>query len=260
MNSPLFLAHGSPMLALEDNAYGRFLDQLGTQLHPQAVVVFTAHWESEVPVVTWTDGEYETIYDFYGFPDELYQVKYPAKGSATVAQRVLERFQAAGIPAEKEEKRGLDHGSWVLLSRLFPRADVPVVQISVNPFLDGETQFRIGQALQGLGEEGILVIGSGGTVHNLRRIHFGQTRPEAWAVEFDDWLLERIRENDFSSLFAYDRIAPNARLAVPRAEHFVPFLLALGSGGKQPQAEVLHRSYEYGTLSYLAVRFSEQPQ
>jgi 4,5-DOPA dioxygenase extradiol len=251
----LFLAHGSPMLALEDNDYTRFLARLGEEIRPRAVVVFTAHWESNMLAVTATDAEYDTIYDFYGFPEELYAVRYPARGSRTVALRVKEQCEKQGIPVRLDASRGLDHGTWTLLRRMYPEAGIPIVQASVNPYLPAAEQFAIGRALQGLGADEILVLGSGVTVHNLRRIHRGQTVPEPWAVEFDDWLIETVRHGDLDTLFRYDALAPHARQAVPTAEHFVPLLIAMGSAGTPVKAKVIHRSYDMGTLSYLCFRF-----
>lgn len=253
----LFLAHGSPMVALEHTAYTRFLEEYGRGLKPKAIVVFSAHWESEVPAISYTDGIYQMIYDFGGFPPELYAIKYPARGSQEVAALVEERMRKNGISAIRDPIRGLDHGSWTLLYRMYPEADIPVVQISVHPFLSAKEQMAIGQALQGLGKEDILVIGSGATVHNLRLLRwedqFGKAEP--WAMEFDDWLIGKIKERDEESLYRYEQLAPHARLAVPRPEHLVPLFIAFGSGNPQQQGEVIHRSYEFGTLSYLCMQF-----
>ena len=251
----LFLAHGSPMLAIENTPYTAFLSTLGNQIKPKAIVIFTAHWESETLTISSTDEVYETIYDFYGFPDELYAITYPARGSKQIADLVGEKLMKAGITVRKDTKRGLDHGSWTLLHRMYPNADIPVVQVSVHPFLPAREQFAIGRALQGLGDDDMLVIGSGVTVHNLRMIKWGQTTPEPWAVAFDDWLIEQVKKLDLESLFRYDTLAPFASQAVPRPEHFVPFFVAMGSGDQNEKAEVIYRSYEFGTLSYLCFQF-----
>lgn len=253
MMPSLFLAHGSPMLAIEDTAYTRFLESLGQTYKPKAIVIFTAHWETETLTISSIDGAYETIYDFGGFPPELYAVKYPARGSQILASLLKERFAEAGIAAHLDTSRGLDHGSWTMLSKMYPKADIPVIQLSVNPFLPPEKQYRIGEAIRGLGKENILVIGSGVTVHNLRILNWGQTEPEAWAVTFDDWLIDKIEKQDIESLFNYEKLAPNAKLAVPRPEHFVPLYIAMGSGSGP--AKVIHRSYDLGTLSYLCMEF-----
>ncbi|PEE38718.1 DODA-type extradiol aromatic ring-opening family dioxygenase [Bacillus pseudomycoides] len=249
----LFLAHGSPMLAIQDTDYTRFLKTLGETYKPKAIVIFTAHWETEVLTISSSDNEYETIYDFGGFPPELYEIQYKAKGSSAIATMLETKFKNNGIPVHKDTTRGLDHGSWTLLHRMYPKADIPVVQISVNPFLPAKEQYEIGQAIQGLGQKDILVIGSGVTVHNLRVLKWDQTTPERWAVEFDDWIINHMQNTDKNSLFNWETAAPHARLAVPRAEHFVPLFIAMGSGNAE--GKVIHRSYELGTLSYLCFQF-----
>ncbi|XEC94260.1 class III extradiol ring-cleavage dioxygenase [Paenibacillus tarimensis] len=254
----LFLAHGSPTIAIDQTEYTEFLERLGKQWQPKAIVIFTAHWETEVLTISSSDEPYETIYDFGGFPDEMYQIKYPAKGSTEFAAMLEKRFKEHGIATRLDATRGLDHGSWTLLHRLYPKYDIPVVQLSVNPFLHPEGQFKIGEALRGLGQEDIMVIGSGVTVHNLRAIQWGLPRfrePEQWAVEFDDWLLEKVEAKDTAALFDYLAQAPHARHAVPRAEHFVPFFIAMGSGDPSGKGQPIYRGYELGAISYLCFQF-----
>lgn len=250
----LFVCHGAPTLAIENNEYTQFLKNLGEQIKPKAIVLFTAHWETEITTISYKDDIYETIYDFSGFSDELYQVKYPAQGSTRFAKLVEEKIQAEGIPTMRDGKRGLDHGSWVVLHLMYPNADLPVIQVSVNPFLPPEEQFKIGEALRELGNEDILIIGSGGTSHNLGTINWDQNEPESWTVQFDDWLIKSILNNDLEALFNYERLAPHAQLAVPRPEHFVPLFIALGSGRRE-EPTLRHRSYAFGTLSYVAFEF-----
>ncbi|MGG2015626.1 DODA-type extradiol aromatic ring-opening family dioxygenase [Bacillus sp. S10(2024)] len=253
MMPSLFLAHGSPMLAIQDTDYTGFLQTLGETYKPKAIVIFTAHWESEILTISSSNNAYETIYDFGGFPSELYEIKYSARGSSTIATMLEEKFKNRGIAVQKNITRGLDHGSWTLLHRMYPNANIPVVQISVNPFLPAREQYEIGKAIQGLGKEDILVIGSGVTVHNLRMLKWEQTIPEPWAVAFDEWLIDQIQNNNTEALFNWEDEAPHARLAVPRAEHFVPLFIAMGSGNEKPK--IIHRSYEFGTLSYLCLQF-----
>lgn len=250
----LFLAHGSPMIAIQTNSYTDFLTELGAKFQPKAIVIFTAHWESEILTISSTDDTYETIYDFYGFPEELYQVTYPAKGSTKIANLIQSRLNAQGILTKLDTSRGLDHGSWTILKHLYPKANIPVVQVSINPFLSPKEQWSIGNALKGLGEKDILIIGSGATTHNLRLLKWGQQTPENWAVEYDDWLIQHITEKNNEKLFEYESLAPHQSLAVPRPEHFVPLFIAIGSGIMEvPQ--VLYREYEMGTLSYLCFQF-----
>ncbi|KEO84163.1 DODA-type extradiol aromatic ring-opening family dioxygenase [Tumebacillus flagellatus] len=255
MIEPLFLAHGSPMLAIQENAYSEFLRSLGQSVKPQAIVIFTAHWESQVLTISASDEVYETIYDFYGFPEEMYRIKYPARGSSKLAGRLQAKLEAAGIPVRLDTSRGLDHGSWVLLQKMYPEADVPVVQVSVHPFLSPQEQIEIGNVLRGLDAEDILVIGSGVTVHNLRAVKWGQSEPEPWALQFDEWLLEQMQKPGYGELLNYEHAAPHARMAVPRPEHFVPLLIALGSGSPDRAPKEIFRAYEFGTLSYLCMAF-----
>ncbi|TCZ78455.1 dioxygenase [Paenibacillus albiflavus] len=254
--SSMFVAHGSPMLAVEDTAYTRYLEQLyGTKADkPEAIVIFSAHWESGVQLVS-TGEQHEMIYDFYGFPDELYQIQYPAKGNPALAEEILQLFANEGIMAQGDSKRGLDHGAWSPLVKMFPKADIPVVALSVNPRLTAEEHYRIGKALAPLRERNVLIIGSGGTVHNLRRVNWGAKQPDSWAIAFDEWLSETLETWNTSALFEYEEQAPYAREAVPTTEHFVPIILAMGAADQGGQAQKLHQSYQYGSLSLCVWRF-----
>ncbi|OPH59624.1 dioxygenase [Paenibacillus ferrarius] len=255
MISPIFVGHGSPMMAIQDTACTQFLLEYGKSISPKAIVIFTAHWETEVLTISASDDVYETIYDFRGFPDELFQIKYPAKGDKALASQIAARFQAKGIAVNLDTARGLDHGSWVPLLRMFPTPAVPVIQISVNPYLPPAEQYRIGEALRGLDQEDILIIGSGATVHNLRALNWEAKEPDAWAVDFDEWLITNMQVQNLEALFNYESQAPNARMAVPRPEHFIPLYIAMGSGDPSRTPQVIHRSYEVGSLSYLSVSF-----
>ncbi len=254
-----FVAHGSPMMAIEDKPYTRFLRSLGAGLpRPKAIVLFSAHWESDVQQVSAVD-EYRTIYDFRGFPPELYQVTYPARGDRTVSEEIGRLFAQEGIPYANDTSRGLDHGAWCVLRMLYPEADVPVVAMSVNPDLSPAEQFRIGKALSALRANDILLIFSGVTVHNFSTIRWRapENEADAWAVAFDDWVLRRASEWDLTALFSYDTEAPHARMAVPPngREHFVPLFYALGAADDQRSVKELYRGYEMGNLSYVVWQF-----
>ena len=254
MVKPLFLAHGSPMMAIEEDDYTEFLNNLGTKFNPKAIVIFTSHWDNETLTISSIDSVYDTMYDFYGFPEELYQIKYPAKGSTEIASRVEEKLTNQGIKVNKDISRGLDHGAWTILKPLYPKADVPIVQVSINSNLSIQEQIKIGDALKTFGNDDILVIGSGNTVHNLRLVDFDAVSIDSWAEEFDDWLINRLKENDFISLNNYSDNAPYANLAVPTPEHLVPLFIALGSSSLLIP-RVIFRSYELGNLSYLCFEF-----
>ena len=254
MISPLFICHGAPTLVEEKNKYTNFLKDLGKKLKPKAIVIFTAHWENEVTTISAIDGTYDMIYDFYGFPRELYSKQYPAKGSIELASRVKSLLNYSGIESRLDNIRGLDHGAWDILYLMYPNADIPVVQVSINPFLAMDKQYEIGKALEVLGEEDILVIGSGSTVHNLSTVDWEVEEVEEWALEFDNWLIEKVENNNIEDLFNYRNLAKNSIKAVPREEHIVPMFIAMGSGNKL-KPKLLHHSYAYGTLSYICFEF-----
>jgi 4,5-DOPA dioxygenase extradiol len=255
MMPSLFINHGAPTMALAESDYTRFLRETGKRLKPKAIVMYSAHWEARVPTISFAEGPLETIYDFGGFPDELYRMTYPAHGSPVLAEWVESLFKQHDIPTQRDFERGLDHGSWVFLRYMYPDADIPIVSVSVNPYLPPVEQYKIGEALRGIGKEDVLVIGSGTTVHNFNEIKFGQAFPEPWAVEFDDWIADKVVSQDVNSLLQYETLAPHARRAVPRAEHFVPLFLAMASSQGTEKPKVLWRGYEFGTFSYSCFEF-----
>ncbi|RXZ82624.1 dioxygenase [Paenibacillaceae bacterium] len=255
MMPSLFIAHGAPSLALETNEYTAFLQQLAADLpKPKAIVLFSAHWESRQQQVSGA-AAYDTIYDFSGFQPDLYEVKYEAAGDSALAAAVQEKFEKAGIAAAIDPVRGLDHGAWVVLHLLYPKADIPVIALSVNRYLSNEEQYKVGKALSSLREQDVLIIGSGGTVHNLRRLDWRTEDVSEWAIQFDQWLEEKLLAWDTESLLKYDELAPYAKEAVPTPEHFIPLLLAMGSGDTGSKASLLHRSYQYGSLSLSCWKF-----
>lgn len=244
-----FIAHGAPSLVIEKHAYTEFLIELGRSLpRPRAIVIFTAHWESKVQTVS-SVVQYETIYDFSGFSDELYRMKYPAKGDLALSLEIQRLFREEGIESVLDDQRGLDHGAWAPLQLLYPEFDIPVVALSVNLKLTPEEHYRIGRALEPLREQNVLVLGSGGTVHNLRKLDWSDGEPKEWAILFDEWLGEQLETWNAEALFDYENRAPHAMEAVPTAEHFVPLLLSMGAGDQSRTAKLLHRTYQMGTLS-----------
>jgi len=255
MPAPVFLCHGSPYTIFEESDFTRFLRRFGQENRPDAIVIFSAHFEREVTTIAATDDVHEMVYDYYGFPPEYYQVKYPAKGSTKVAAIVGERVRQHRIPYRKEY-RGLDHGVFPIMMHAYPEADIPIVPVSVNPFLPPRQQVAIGEALRGLEEEGILVIGSGYVIHNLFFFEPDKDAPpREWAVQFRDWIREKVLARDIDALCQYEMLAPHAALAVPRAEHFVPLLIALGSGSPERPVRVLYDTIEHGTGSTLSFQF-----
>lgn len=254
----LFIAHGSPLLAIENNDYTKFLNQLGQNLpRPKAAILFSAHWESEVQQVSGVD-QYRTIHDFGGFDPSLYTIKYPAQGNVVIAKEIEDLFIKNGISFENDITRGLDHGAWVVLRLLYPNAEIPVIAMSVNPNLTPDEQYKIGKALSALRAKDILIIASGGTVHNLRALKWTDNgEVDVWALEFEDWLAEKLKNWDLPSLFNYDSLAPNAAIAVPPYgnEHFIPIFYAMGAAHNHPKATLLYREFRYGNLSHSVWQF-----
>ncbi|AIQ54772.1 DODA-type extradiol aromatic ring-opening family dioxygenase [Paenibacillus sp. FSL R7-0331] len=251
-----FFAHGAPSIVLEDNDYTRLLKQFKENTpKPKAIVLFSAHWEEAVQTVG-AAAAYETIYDFGGFQDELYQMTYPAQSDLGLVEKIQSLFTKYGIENTRNETRGLDHGAWAVLKLLYPDADIPVVALSVNRHLSNEQQYQIGKALAKLREQDVLIIGSGGTVHNLRGLNWASEGTDGWAEQFDNWIQDKVEAWDTEALFQYHELAPYAREAVPTNEHFIPLLLAMGTGDASRKAKLLHRSYQYGNLSLSCWQFN----
>lgn len=249
----LFVSHGSPMLYLEKDLPGRvFLAGLGSLLpKPKAIVAVSAHWNTEVPAVSMT-ARPETIHDFYGFPEPLYRLRYDAPGAPELADRV------AGLTGAARAEYGLDHGAWVPAMLAWPGADIPIFQFAVQPYSDPAHHIALGRKLSSLRDEGILVMGSGGATHNLRRLVRGQhdAPPEPWAKAFDDWVAEKVALGDEAALANYRTEAPYAREAHPTDEHFLPLHVAYGAAGEGAKGKPLHRSFASGNLSMAAYAFA----
>ena len=258
----VFIGHGSPM-QIPDGAPGRaFLQRLGAWLgKPTAILCASAHWETAHPAVSGASRP-ETIYDFFGFPAEFYDVKYPAPGAPALAERVAALLTGAGLTCDIDPGQGLDHGSWVPLRLMYPGADVPVAQLSLQHHLGPEHHFRLGRALAPLRAEGVLVLGAGNLTHNLGATMRGMSRgpgaaPDAWAAAFDQWIGNAIDAGRFEDLVRYRTLAPNAAMAHPRDEHYLPLLVAAGAGGDGALGLRLNDEILFGNLSQAAFAFGE---
>ena len=253
----LFLSHGSPMLAVEDSPAGRFLDGLGdARPRPRAIVVASAHFMAATPSVG-AAAQPATVHDFGGFPEPLYQIRYPARGEPGLAAAIAQDLAGAGFSPSLQPSHGIDHGVWVPLRRMYPQADIPVVPLSVDPRRDAAHHFEVGRALAGLRDDGVLVIGSGGFVHNLGDLQWGDKdapMPD-WATGFSEWMRGRLDAHDLDALLDWERQAPNARRAHPTVEHLMPLFVALGAGGSAGGVRSLHRSHEFGSLALDAFAF-----
>lgn len=246
----LFLSHGSPMLALEPGPPGALMSRLGKVLgRPEAVLVASAHWGTALPEVGSAERP-ATIHDFRGFPAPLYDLRYAVPGAPAIAERVLLTLRQAGFAAELAPRMGLDHGAWVPLRYLFPAADIPVLQLSIQPHLDARHHHALGRALEPLTRAGLLVVGSGGISHNLReyRPQLEQEPAPAWMRAFVEWMAAAIERNDLEALLDYRRLAPEAVRNHPTDEHLLPFHVALGAAHGRA-ARRLHSGTTYGLLA-----------
>ncbi len=254
----LFVSHGSPMFAIESGATGALLTRAGTQLSPKSVVIMSPHWMARSPAVMTTAAP-TTWHDFGGFPPALYQLQYPAPGAPALGQQVIELLAQAGITAQADATRPLDHGAWVPLMHLFPAAQVPVVQVALPARVGPQAVYAMGQALASLRTQGVLLIGSGSMTHNLQEF-FSNDRPglhdapPPYVTEFARWIEAAVLRGDLPALLAYAEQAPHAARAHPTDDHFLPLFFALGASGlgsdpTRLQVDYISREVLHGSLA-----------
>ena len=246
----LFLSHGAPTLPFDDCPAREFLKSLGAQLpRPRAILAISAHWETDAPTLNRVALN-ETIHDFSGFPDELYRLRYPAPGSAALAEQAARALAGAGFGPKLDNSRGLDHGAWVPLMLMYPDADLQVVQLSIQTPLGPEHHLKLGRALAPLRGQDVLIAATGSFTHNLRAMDRSRLdAPEpAWSQQFSEWIHTALIQRRTKDLLAYRRLAPNAVQAHPREEHFLPLFAGLGAGGEGAKPERLHKSTTFGSL------------
>jgi 4,5-DOPA dioxygenase extradiol len=254
----VFISHGSPMTAVEKGPYADALAQFGKTVDPRAIVVISAHWEE--PGIGIAAGAHpKLIYDFGGFPRELYELKYDAPGSPTLAVEVAAELKLAGFDAQLDEARGWDHGVWVPLRLMFPEARIPVVEISLPMRWAPQELYKVGQALGGLRAKGVLVMGSGGIVHNLRLMNWRQkdAAVDPWALEFQELVKELIERRDLDTLFDYEKTTPHAARAVPTPEHFAPLFPVVGAAGESGKLVPIFEGIEHGNMSMFSFAIGE---
>jgi 4,5-DOPA dioxygenase extradiol len=256
----LFVSHGAPNMILHDSATRRFLQVAAADLpRPKAIVSVSAHFPSLRPVVV-ADERPGMIYDFGGFERVLYSMVYPAPGDPELAARLATLLAEAGHDPILAEGRGYDHGTWVPLKLMYPEADIPVVQLSIQPRRDPAHHLAIGRALAPLAEDGVMVIASGSLTHNLHEAFSGpggglaplDAPPADWARAFADWIAEKVAANDVEALLDYRARAPHAVRNHPTDEHLLPLYVALGAGGAGLR---IHHDYDFGVLAMDAYRF-----
>lgn len=254
----LFVPHGSPMSALEPGAAGRAMEALARRIgRPRAVVVLSPHWETAIPTVG-SASRLDTIHDFSGFDPRLYDIRYPATGCPEAARQVVEALHAAGLPAEVDHERGLDHGAWVPLRFMYPDADVPIVPLSLQHAGGPRHALRVGRALAALAKRaGFLVVGSGNITHNLddwlhARMDAARGDTDvtpSYVRRFADWVHERMTQRRDDELLDYRAIESSGRRAHPRDEHLLPLFTALGAAGPETRPVAFHRGVSEHVLA-----------
>lgn len=256
----LFIGHGSPMNALEDNAFTRGWQDAARRIpKPRAVVCISAHWETRGVGVTATPAP-QTIHDFYGFPQALFDVRYPAPGDPALAAQIAQMVKSAKVHPDTEW--GLDHGAWSVLRIMYPQADIPVLQLSLDSAQPGAFHYALGQELAPLRDDGVLVVGSGNIVHNLRAYRWGQPQDAAaapayeWATAIEDRARELLLSGSYQPLIEYtSQLGAEARLAIPTPEHYLPLLYTMGAAGEDSRVTFPVEGIEGGSVSMLAAQF-----
>jgi len=243
----LFISHGAPSIAIEQDDFTRAVAAFGESLRgARAIAIVSAHWQARTIRVN-AVAHPETIYDFGGFSDELYKIRYEAPGDPTLAREIASLLGGAAL----EETRGWDHGLWVPMRILLPDAKIPILEIAQPYPTTPADLLRIGQALAPLRDRGVVIAGSGGIVHNLRAIHLADKNApvDDWAKEFDNWFATHLAARDFDTLTHYRDLAPHANLAVPTPEHFEPVFVTLGASRATDKLTTIYEGFHYGNLS-----------
>lgn len=261
-NQPtLFVPHGAPTFALRPGAAGAALTTaVRTLTQPRAIVIVSAHWDTMVPTVGFAERP-KTIHDFWGFPDELYTLRYPATGCREAANEVVAAIKVAGLPVAEDAERGLDHGAWVPLRLMFPEADVSVIPLSIQSQGGPQQAYALGQALAPLAAKGFLIIASGNVTHNLRdyqQAAQSNAQTPVYVRQFADWLAECLDAHDIPALLDYRRQAPDAVQAHPSDEHLLPLFVALGAASESAKAERFHAGIDNYVIAMDAYKFLPQ--
>ena len=244
----LFAGHGNPMYAIEENEFTAEWSKLGLRIpKPEAVLCISAHWETGDTYVT-SSSKPETIHDFYGFPDELFDVRYSASGAPALAELILERIKFTKV--KEDAKRGLDHGCWALLKNIYPDAGIPVVQLSIDVNQPAEWHYQLGKELGFLRRRGVLILGSGNMIHNLRLVNWrDRNAAYDWALEINGKFKQLIIENKHTELINYSVLGSAALLAAPTPEHYLPMLYILGMKEEEDKINFFNDKIDMGSLS-----------
>jgi 4,5-DOPA dioxygenase extradiol len=242
----LFVGHGNPMNAIMPNEYSRKWKEIGDKLpKPKAILCISAHWQTRGTMVTYMEKP-KTIHDFGGFPKSLFDVEYPAPGSPSYAQKAIDAMQ--GVHVTKDLDWGLDHGCWSVLKPMFPKADIPTFQLSLDYLSTPNQHFQLGMKLQSLRRKGVLIMGSGNIVHNLGRMN-SENKAADWAIEFDNLVKEKVLDGNFATLVGYKNLGSIASLSVPTNEHYLPLLYTLALKEKSDSLEFFNETIDLGSVS-----------
>lgn len=244
----IFIGHGNPMHALNDNAFTKALNNIQKTISkPKAILVVSAHWLTRGTFVS-TNPNPKTIYDFGGFPEEMYKIKYEPKGAPELAKELKEKITTPKIDAD--ESMGLDHGAWTILKHMYPSADIPTFQLSVDYYKPASYHFELAKQLAFLRNKGVLIIGSGNLVHNLGMVDF--SKPNSgydWAIEFDATVKNLLDKGDFKPLLDYEKLGKSALLSIPTNDHYLPMIYPLGLKTEKENLTYLYEGMEAGSIS-----------
>lgn len=255
----VFVSHGSPLELIQKGPWQLVMESIGREVLPRAVIIMSAHYKSSSSFDVGFCKNFSTIHDFSGFPDELNRFVYPAKGDHDLSDRCVELLHGASIPSALNTTRGLDHGSYVPTSHMWPKANVPIIPLSISAKATPSDVFRVGEIIAPLRNEDVMILGSGGMVHNLGELSWekpGLATPEDWATSFQSWVLEALRSRDFEALCDFRSVAPHGRMAHPTWEHLAPLIFVAGaaSAWDEPLVE-LYSGWTYGNLSMTSICF-----
>lgn len=256
----LFVGHGSPMNGIENNEFSQYWKKLATEIPvPKAVLVISAHWLSRGTRITAMEAP-KTIHDFGGFPQALFDVQYPVKGSPELAKETASLIHSTAV--ELDHDWGLDHGTWSVVRQMYPNATIPVLQLSIDYTKDAQYHYDLAKELSALRRKGVLILGSGNMVHNLRMMSFppsgnmNSAYGHDWAIQMNNTFKKLITNGDHTSLIAYDRLGPEAKLAIPTPEHYLPLLYTLGLQGKKDVVSFFNDKAIAGSLTMTSVKIT----
>lgn len=248
----LFIGHGSPMNAIENNIYSRGWEQISKKIpKPKAILSISAHWYTDGTRIN-DDKNPKTVYDMYGFPDELYSVAYDAPGAPELAKATKELISREVVI---DNSWGIDHGAWSVLHRMYPSVDIPVYQMSIDSSAPADVHYKIGQEIRYLRENGVMIFGSGNVVHNLSRVDWDSEGGYPWAVEFDNYIKSKIQNGEHQEVINYRNAGNSARLAFYTPEHFYPLLYVLGAARREDKLTIFNNSCTLGALSMTSYLF-----